>query len=223
MFSHKSLPIFGLYDWEIPNTYFQHEQPARELTIVFPGYNYTTRMPLLYYPARLMLSRRSDVLLVETHYASQPEFTELEEEEQEVWIFADTEAVWEQVWSQRRYERITLISKSMGGLAAAYLAATDPRMADVTCVWLTPLLTSETFRTYVEQAAPRSLFITGNADRYYSAHYLRVLEEETRGDRLVFEHADHSLELNNDIVGSIHILGRVVQKINDFMNNARIL
>jgi len=222
MYSKKSLSIFGLYDWEIPNTYFQHDEPARELTVVFPGYNYSTNMPLLYYPARLMLNRGSDVLLVQTNYGSQPEFAEMEDEEQEVWIFADTEAAWEQVWNERRYERITLISKSMGGLAAAYLAATDPRMADVTCIWLTPLLTSETFRTYVEQAAPRSLFIIGNADRYYSAHYLRVLEEETRGDRLVFEHADHSLELKNDVTGSIRILERVIQKINDFLNNSRI-
>ena len=111
----------------------------------------------------------------------------------------------------------------MGGLAAAYLAATDPRMSDVACVWLTPLLTNETFRTYVTQANLPSLFITGNADRYYSSHYLRVLEDETRGDHLVFEHANHSLELKNDIFGTIRLLERVIQKTNDFLNEARIL
>jgi hypothetical protein len=223
MYTEKSLPIYGQYGRPIPNTYFQQDEPARELTVVFPGYNYTTNMPLLYYPARLMLNRRSDVLTLETHYGRQPEFAGMTEEEQELWVFTDAEAAWEVVWKQRLYERITLISKSMGGLAAAYLAATDSRMSDVTCVWLTPLLTNETFRTYVEQAAPRSLFITGNADRYYSAHYLSVLEEETRGDRLVFEHANHSLELKNDLPGTIRLLERVIQKINDFMNTSYIL
>jgi hypothetical protein len=48
------------------------------------------------------------------------------------------------------------------------------------------------------------------------------LEDETRGDHLVFEHANHSLELKNDLLGTIRIAERVVQKINDFMNNARI-
>jgi hypothetical protein len=222
VYIEKSLPILGLYDRPIPNTYFQHEEPANEITVVFPGYNYTTNMPLLYYPARLMLNRRSDVLLVETHYGRQAEFSNMTDEEQELWVFTDAEAAWEQVWQARLYERITLISKSMGGLAAAYLAASDSRMADVTCIWLTPLLTNETFRTYVQQAEPRSMFITGNADRYYSSHYLRVLEDETRGDHLVFEHANHSLELKNDLMGTIRIVERVVQKMNDFMNNARI-
>jgi hypothetical protein len=222
MYTEKTLPIYGLYDRSIPNSYLQQEETANELTVVFPGFNYTTNMPLLYYPARLMLNRRSDVMLIDTHYGKQPEFKEMTDEEQELWVFTDAEAAWEQVWKQRLYERITLISKSMGGLAAAYLAASDPRMSDVTCIWLTPLLTNETFRTYIQQGQPRSLFITGNSDRYYSAHYLRVLEDETRGDHLVFEHANHSLELKNDLTGTIRLLERVILKINDFMNNARI-
>jgi hypothetical protein len=223
MYTERTLPIIGLYDREIPNTFFQLDARANELTVVFPGYNYTTNMPLLYYPARLMLNRRSDVLMVETHYGKQPEFAGMDAEEQELWVFTDAEAAWEQVWHQGLYDRITLISKSMGGLAAAYLAATDARMSDVTCIWLTPLLTNETFRTYVLQAGPRSLFITGNADRYYDAHYLRVLEDETRGDRLVFQHANHSLEIKNDIQGSIRLLERTIQKINDFMATSRIM
>jgi hypothetical protein len=222
MYTEKTLPIYGMFDRQIPNSYLQQEETANELTVVFPGYNYTTNMPLLYYPSRLMLNRRSDVMLIDTHYGKQPEFKEMDDEEQELWVFTDAEAAWEQVWKQRLYERITLISKSMGGLAAAYLAASDPRMSDVTCIWLTPLLTNETFRLYIQQGEPRSLFITGNADRYYSAHYLRVLEDETRGDHLVFEHANHSLELKNDLTGTIRLLERVIQKINDFMNNARI-
>jgi hypothetical protein len=223
MYTEKTLPIIGLYDREISNTFFQLDTRATELTVVFPGYNYTTNMPLLYYPARLMLNRRSDVLMVETHYGRQPEFAGMDAEEQELWVFTDAEAAWEQVWHQGLYERITLISKSMGGLAAAYLAATDARMSDVTCIWLTPLLTNETFRTYVLQASPRSLFITGNADRYYDAHYLRVLEDETRGDRLVFQHANHSLEIKNDVQASIRLLERTIQKINDFMATSRIM
>jgi pimeloyl-ACP methyl ester carboxylesterase len=223
MYTEKSLPILGLYGREISNTFFKQEETAREITVIFPGYNYTTNMPLLYYASHLMLNRRSDVLLVETHYGRQPEFANMTEEEQELWVFTDAEAAWEQAWKQGLYERITLISKSMGGLAAAYLAASDPRMSDVACVFLTPLLTNETFRTYVAQADQPSLFITGNADRYYSAHYLRVLEDETRGDHLVLEHANHSLELKNDLFGSVRLLERVINKMNDFLNNARIL
>ncbi|MDO9084878.1 MAG: hypothetical protein Q7U53_01620 [Anaerolineaceae bacterium] len=43
------------YSINVPNTFFRQETETNQLTMIFPGLNYSCDMPLLYYAAQIML------------------------------------------------------------------------------------------------------------------------------------------------------------------------
>src|SRR5512144_3131343 len=115
-----SLPILGYNSTDVPNRFFQQTRAARELAVLLPGLNYTCDMPLLYYPARLLVERGADVLQVHADYTL-PAFQSKERVEQVAWLGQDAQAAVQVCMRQRPYERLILIGKSIGTLGLAYL------------------------------------------------------------------------------------------------------
>ena len=218
MISFKSLSISDYHGAPLSNTFMHQEQTARQLAIVLPGQGYTAHMPVLYYPTRLLVSRGADVLCVEYDYHRKPAFGKASSVERGRWLFADATAALEAGLAQRAYEQVVLVGKSLGTLAMGHLIATDARLAQSPCIWLTPLVRDETLRRQIAQVKPGSLFVIGTADSHYDPAGLAQVVEATRGQSLVIEGANHSLETGDNVLESLHAMERVVQAVATFLD-----
>src|SRR5919201_1355743 len=103
MYGVTTLAITGYRDEPVPHTFLRQDQAARHLAILLPGIGYTCAMPLLYYPARLLLARGADVLRVEYAYQRREDFTAAAPDEQGRRVVADVTAACHAVLAQREY------------------------------------------------------------------------------------------------------------------------
>jgi hypothetical protein len=213
-----TLDIPGHRDEPVPNTFNRQEGGTAHLAILFPGYGYRVTMPLLHYSERVLLAHGADVLRVEYAYDRDPTFRDLAEAERNRWFEADVEAACRVGLAQRAYSRVTLVGKSIGTLAMGHLIQANARLAGAECVWLTPLLGSPQLRAQIEQVKPRSLFVIGTADRNYNAALLAEVKRATGGDSLVVEGANHSLEIEGDVLRSVRALEQMVVALERFLS-----
>lgn len=217
-----SLPVTGYKNRPVPNTFFKQDNGSSHLAIIYPGYGYTADMPALYYPGQLLQDHGADLLKVNYDYSATDEFANAFDEEQYVWLYTDAFAAWEEAWKQRVYQQVTLIGKSLGSLAVAHIVANDSRLSRVSCVFVTPALSDHSFTNDILDARPRSLLVIGTDDRYYQPETLKDLEQATHSEALVFQRANHSLEIKNNLAGSIRIMERMIQAMDIFIREARL-
>ena len=119
--------------------------------------------------------------------------------------------------AQRNYKRVTLVGKSIGTRAIGHVLASAEPLPSLQCIWLTPILRSETLRAQIKHRPHRALFLVGTADSHYDPVQLHECQQATAGASLVIENADHSLEIRGDIVQSIGILARIMEEIEKFL------
>ncbi len=212
-----SLPIVGYHDRPTPHTFFRQAHETEHVALLLPGVGYTTHMPLLYYPTRILLQLGADVLRVETMYARLSDYEALDPAERTRWVFADAVAACRAALAQRTYRRMTLIGKSLGTLAAGHLLTAEPALRAAEVIWLTPLLWNDALREQIRQVKPRSLFACGSADPHYSADHLAELRAATGGQAVVIENANHSLDIEGDVAQSLRALGQVMQAVQAFL------
>jgi hypothetical protein len=217
MVNFATLPIAGYRDLAVQNTFLRQNQPADHLGVVFPGLGYSVGMPVLYYPGQLLAELGADVLLVDTRYNRVREYEQATDEEQARWVEADASAALETALAQGRYRRVTLVGKSIGTLAVGHLLHAHPGLPNLSCVWLTPLLKSSELREHIQSVRHRALFVIGTADPQYSAARLEEVRTATGGEVLAIEGANHSLEIPGDIVKSVEIMRKVVNKLAGFI------
>ena len=215
MIEITSLPVAGYEDRPVNNTFVQQSAETAHLAIVVPGYRHSVDKPDLHFAAQVLLARGADVLQVEYAY-SRTDFRARTEAEQDRWLSTDVSAACEAGLTQRSYNRITLVGKSLGTVAMGQLLA-DPRFQKATCIWSTPILALDWLRTRIAEVKPPSLFIIGTADAFYNPTQLAELETATGGRSLVLEGVDHSLGIPGDIAGSLDALTRIVAAIQDFI------
>jgi hypothetical protein len=216
MYSVTNLNIVGYQGQPVPNTFFLQDFETRHVAILFPGYAYNASMPALYYPGRLMLARGADLLRVEYAYNLHAEFPTLPGDDRACWLAEDVTSATNVTLAQRDYQQITLIGKSIGTLAMGYLLATVSRLRDARCVWLTPLLSDANLLAQIKESSNRSLFVIGTADRYYDPQTWNDLVQATGAQSLIIEGADHSLEIPDDTMASLHAMERVVRAMDRF-------
>jgi hypothetical protein len=214
MFDKISLQITGYNNQPVPNTFFRQQSATAHLCIILPGYT-PPLSPPLHYASQLFLDRNADVLQVEYEYYK-IDFFKKPAAEREQWLSTDVTAACHAALTQRKYEQITIVGKSLGTLAMGHLLP-DDRFRKASCVWLTPLLTNELLRARIKQYSPRSLFIIGTADDFYNAGYLTKLCEATRGESVVIEGANHGLMIPGQVVQSLKALTRIVTAIEKFV------
>jgi pimeloyl-ACP methyl ester carboxylesterase len=213
MFTFETLDIAGHQNTPVPHTFLKQKGDTRHLTLLLPGVGYTVHMPLLYYPMRVALDQGADVLRVETMYVKKEGFDALEPAARARWVYDDATAAFRTALAQRPYRRVTLVGKSLGTLAMGHLLETEPDLSRVEAIWLTPLLWNDTLRSQIQRFHPRSLFAAGSADPHYSADYLAEVKDATQAEAIVIEGANHSLEIEGDLVRSLEALRRVMEAV----------
>ena len=212
-----TLEIAGFAGKPLPNRFFRQEQDPARLGVVFPGLGYNSDMPLLYYPAKLLVDRGADVLQLRPDYNT-PDFLSLSGEERARWAFADATAALRAGLAERRYQHVTLVGKSIGTMALAHLLATEAQLPSAATVWLTPLLRIP----QVAEAAGRfrgpALYVAGTSDPNHDADAMARVQQVTSAEALIVQGADHSMEIRGGLLRSVAILQQIIQVIAGFLD-----
>lgn len=209
-----SIEIAGYDQAPIANEYLRVSDASTTLAVVFPGVGYTTAMPLTYYSEQLLIDRGCDVLLVNWDYRSVP--PGLPDGDLDARIHQDAIAAVEAGWSQGAYDRLVLVGKSLGTIALTEISAAD-RWPVTRSVWLTPLLSRTNQRTELGRAGAAAFVAIGTADQRYGADVCRQLRDDHGVDVCVIDGADHSMDLKDDVVGSIDAVRVVIERIHAFL------
>ncbi len=210
-----TLSINGYAGRPVPNRLFRQAQTAETLGVILPGLRYTCDMPLLYYTAQLLLQRKGDVLQLHTDYTG-PEYQRAAPGEQGLWLAQDALSALQTGWSQREYQRLVLVGKSIGTLALAHLVST-PFGAQASVIWLTPLLHQAHLVEAALHAKGPALFVCGSGDPTYDAAAFQRLAERKNASGLVIEAANHSLEIPGELFRSLQVINHVVHGVADFL------
>lgn len=211
-----TLDVVGYKNARVPSTFIPQSKSSGHLGIILPGYHYSVDMAPLGYAGRVLREQGADLLRIEYVYY-QTSFVQQPETEQDRWISSDVFAASNLVLSQRAYNKIALVGKSLGTIAMGHLLG-DNRFEKAACVWLTPLLTVEWLRARIAQIHPRSLFVIGTADQFYRPAILSELEDVTNGRTCLIEGANHGLEIPGDISGTLGALHQMVQALQEFLD-----
>jgi predicted alpha/beta-hydrolase family hydrolase len=217
MATSTTLTIQGYRDEPVPNRFLRPEGAIDHLAVLLPGLGYTLDMPLFYYAENLLLERGWHVLRVEYAYNTRPEFQTLPKPERDRWLLADATAAWHAGLSQRIYERVVLIGKSLGTLAMGHLLTMPDAPPNVGAVWLTPLLGVERLRQQISQYGGRSLFVIGTADPHFEPAVLETMQVATTGEAVIVKDADHGMDIPGDPIASVRALERVVEALGRFL------
>jgi fermentation-respiration switch protein FrsA (DUF1100 family) len=199
----------------VPNRLISQKGGASHLAVLLPGRGYTVDMPLLYYPRAYLMDQGADVLLVEYNYA-RADYNTLPPDDQRAWLNDDVDAVVDAALAGRTYERVTLIGKSLGTYAMAHLLATDMRLRDAACLWLTPIIHDEAVFQWMARPH-RALFAIGTRDPLYDEAMMQEAAQKSGGVSVVIDDADHGLNIERDMVASVRALETVMQVVQEFL------
>lgn len=219
MYSIKTLVIRGYRDEAVPHTFYEQEETPAQVALLLPGMGYTSHMPLLYYPARIMLSLGADVLGLEYDYNRREDFMALPGEERKQWLLTDVTNACHTILEARSYQEITLIGKSLGTRAMGHLLTTDDQLGKANAIWLTPVLRSERLCMQIREWGRRSLIVIGTADPHFNQALLDEIQRETDSEMLIIEGADHSLEIGGDVLRSLDAMEKVIRAIQAFVTH----
>ncbi len=210
----EMLELQGFDNTLIPNTFLKQET-SYHLAIIFPGLGYNADMPLLYYTTRVLKNKGADVLQVRYNYQTKT-FQSLTDEEQYRHIINDAITVYITAREQHHYSQVTLIGKSLGTLALGHLLTTRAELSEATFIWLTPLFRNEELRKQIMALRHHALFAIGTKDPHYDSKVLKEIVQATDGKSLVFENANHSLEVDG-VLESAQLVQQFVTKLTTFV------
>jgi hypothetical protein len=209
------LSIAGHEELPVANRFFRQSGAAETLAVIFPGLNYTCDMPLLYYPARLLAELGADVLQLHTDYTGAA-FQSQSRLDQVAWMGQDALAAVKAGQKQRPYSRLVLVGKSIGTLVLAYLVA-QAGYANATTIWLTPLLRQPWLVQSAMLCTGPALFVAGSGDMAYDQVALNMIQEAISSRSLIIDHANHSLEIQGDLPGSIRFIYQLIETMSRFL------
>lgn len=218
-FEISSLKLPGYADLPVPNRFFRVNQALqavnKTLAVILPGLNYTCDMPLLYYPAKLLMGRGADVLQVHSNYTTTI-FQTADRQKQAAWLAADAQAALRGGRTQGDYSHVVLIGKSIGTLALASLVTAEMDLPGV-AVWLTPLLIQPRLVESAASSRLPGLFVASRTDPTFDASALEHIRRRASAEALLFEGANHSLEIPGNAFQSLEILRQVIHGLQSFL------
>lgn len=216
-YSIGPIDIQGYQDKAVPNRLFRNVGPANGLALLFPGLRYTCDMPLLFYASKLLLHKGFDVLQLHTDYTND-KFSNNSPDRQIDWLSEDAGAALQAGLSQRDYPHLVLVGKSIGTLAMSLLLLNQPELRSRVTIWLTPLFRLPLVEQATQQLSGPALFAGGTGDNTFDAGRLEHLKSVIPAQSLVFDSANHSLEVEGNLARSLEILQELVSGLSDFID-----
>ena len=180
--------------------------PCRGLAVLLPGFGYGPDKPLLHYARKAALAAGFEVLAVE--YGPLPrDRADLARAVRDAFgpALAAAAAQLDSALAGRAFRSVFFVSKSFGTLVAGELTARRPAL-EAKNFYFTPLPAA---LPYLAQPGGQRLAAAGTADPFVTASD-RARMRAALGDRLLlFEGADHSLEVPGDPLAGVAILEQV--------------
>lgn len=206
--------VVGYKEMNVPYTLVSHEDNSKNLAIFLPGVGYTVKSPLFHFSEDIFLNKSFDILKVNYQY-NEKKYDDYSMEELSEAIKFDVKTVIDNVLTKYDYENFYIVGKSLGTIAmSSELSRTIFKEAKV--IWLTPLIhRSDVFNTMINSDNKGLCFI-GDNDRCYTEERYNQLLNNTSIVSKLFPNVNHSMEYDNDTVGSIDLLKRVINDIKHF-------
>ena len=133
-------------------------------------------------------------------------------------MYDDVQAVVYEILKNTNYEQCFLLSKSIGSIPMAMEWKRSNFSHNPVGIWLTPLLKEDlVFDTLLKTDIP-SFCVIGNQDQHYVEERISLLENNSLISMLVIPNANHSLEVNGDILATIEAMKVIMKRINEFIN-----
>ncbi|MGY5875650.1 MAG: hypothetical protein RTU30_07885 [Candidatus Thorarchaeota archaeon] len=218
MVSFDELDIRGYEGRPVPNTFYKQEKATNQTALIFPGFGYTSQMPLLFYSIRVIIERSVNVLSIDQNYSRHEEFLTRMQEGRLEWLFGDAAGVYEGIVEKNYGDVPFMVGKSLGTRILGYLLVNHDALNNAKVVWLTPLIKDEVTFQRMKDCTAESLLIIGSADQHYDEVIIRVLEEDHKFKTLVIENGNHGLQVPDGVQGSLRALTRVIESIDEFFS-----
>ena len=182
----------------------------KQLAVILPGIGYHKDKPLLYYAAGLARSCGYAIAHIEYHDMPQKIRGNAEMMQQAAALAVQQTAEQMQALGLHAYDRILLIGKSIGTVAAAQYAAEHPFR--IRQIWYTPLYAAFSF---APPAGSCTAFL-GTADPWSDPAQIRQSAAAQEIPLYLYPDCNHSLECS-DILRNIRNLGEIMQITADFI------
>lgn len=206
----------------IPYLWIQSKQPAKSICVMLPGLGYSTQRPLFHYGTGVCLEQNVDVLHINYKFVKNEHFKKLPEPEQNQWMYEDVCAVVEEVLKDSSYEQIFLLSKSIGTIPMAKEWGQRHFTRQSFGIWLTPLIKIDVVYQSLLKTQLPSLCIIGNQDHHFVEERITSLKNNPLIETVVVSNAEHSLEVNGDVLESIDAMKEIMKSIGEFVRDHRI-
>jgi hypothetical protein len=193
----------------VPNVWTR-QADAQTLAVILPGAGYTALGPVLHYPRLWALENGIDTLTVDYQASGKMAWQEATD-----FTAACALAVFDEMARDHSYPNFMVIGKSLGTRTMGPLLEQRPALQAATCVWLTPIFADNAMMDAIQRYRPPSLFVVGTDDPSYDEERLNVALKVTGGVSLVIEGANHSLELRNDVRGSLAVIPRLLKALDE--------
>jgi pimeloyl-ACP methyl ester carboxylesterase len=184
---------FEGFDKQIPYTIYRQE-PKNGAAIVFPGFGYSIKMPLLLYTVDVLFENGFDVI-----------------------------AFYNEV-KHRNYETIDILAgKSLGTRSIAQLMTTYPELSNCKTILLTPILNDQQLIQSVRESEEKTLIIIGNKDPFFDMGLLEELQKRNGCRCYIVSDADHSLHIEGDVQKTLVTLRGVIEEINVLVKQLKVV
>ncbi len=210
------LTINGYRGEPVPNHFHRQDADTDHLALVLPGFGYSCDMPLLYFTVNHLLDGGTDVLQVEYQYNERQDYRTLEPHERQRWLQEDVSAAWQAALAQRKYQRFTVIGKSLGTRAMPTLISTEPLLKEACTIWFTPMWQEASVAAWLRRSTQPTLVVIGTADPLYTETLAEEIAANEHCTVTVLPDVDHSLEIPGKIIRSVQSLEHALIAVQGF-------
>jgi phosphoglycolate phosphatase len=187
------------------------------LGIIFSGFNYTYRNPLLYYCRNILFDYNIDYFGIDYKYYADEYFRALKDEEQNKYFEEDIKTIINKILEiNKSYKKIIFIGKSIGTTAINWCLKNDQLKNKSTIIFITPWIDWKNIINEIKGMENKMLVIGSFQDKYYNVKNLTEIYDKRNVKRYELKDGDHSLE-TNDTIKDIEQLKIIMEKIKTFI------
>ena len=217
MLSSDQLKIKGYNGRLVKNRFFKQSDDPHEVALVFPGLKYNSRMPLLHYTIKTILTSGLNILTVDYDYSNTPEFMKQSQETRSDWLIEDVEAALKVITEDKNQKVVCLTGKSLGTLALGYLLETHENLRDAKTIWLTPHIKNPELMEQMLTHMKDAVMVVGTKDSHYDRDIVDRLNATTQLSGIIIDGGNHSLEIEGDVTQSLQVLMQIVAILQQFL------
>lgn len=217
MVSREQSDIKGYDGSPLKNRFYRQSNKTQDIALVFPGLAYNSTMPLLHYSIQAILATGINVLSVDYDYSNNPKFLKQSIRARSDWLIGDVEAALKFVTNEEKQDVVCLAGKSLGTLALGHLLETRKELRDAKTIWLTPLIKNPDLMEQMLSYMKNAIMVIGTNDSQYDSSIIDRLNANTQLGGIVIDGANHSLEIEGEVIKSLRVLLQIVTIIQQFL------